>query len=175
MDIFRSVAHELVHHKQNEDGRIGKNVAKEGETGSDIENEANAEAGKIMRWFAKSNPNMFGKSFVVETNTAAMAPVGGVRGLGNVTGEVSPTVTSNYVLSNQAYTEKMQGNQTSGLWVDDGIDSYWLDSKGKGEYQKKATKGFKAVRSQLNEGINDPGKLKAIFLAGGPGSGKDFG
>ena len=26
----------------------------------------------------------------------------------------------------------------------------------------------------LNEGINDPGILKAIFLAGGPGSGKGY-
>ena len=49
MDVFRSVAHELVHHKQNEDGRLGKDIAKEGSTGSDIENEANSEAGKIMR------------------------------------------------------------------------------------------------------------------------------
>jgi len=175
MDIFRSVAHELVHHKQNEDGRIGKDIAKEGETGSDIENEANAEAGKIMRWFAKSNPDMFAKSFVVETNTAAMAPVSGIRGLGNVTGEVSPTGTSQYVIANQTYTQNAQGgNNTDGLWYDDGIDSYWLDKKGSGEYQKKAVKGFKAVRGQLNEGINDPGRLKAVFLAGGPGSGKDF-
>ena len=26
----------------------------------------------------------------------------------------------------------------------------------------------------LNEGVNDPGILKAVFLAGGPGSGKSF-
>lgn len=167
MDIFRSVAHELVHHKQNEDGRIGKNIAKEGETGSDIENEANAEAGKIMRWFAKTNPNMFGKSFVVENNTAAIG--GGVRGLGNVSGEVSPTGVSQYVLDNIDNT-----NSTEGLWVDDGVKSYWLDKKGTDEYKGKTMKGFKAVRAQLNEGINDPGKLKAVFLAGGPGSGKDF-
>ena len=170
MDIFRSVAHELVHHKQNEDGRLGKDIEKEGATGSDIENEANAEAGKIMRWFAKANPDMFGRSYVVETNTAAM---GGVRGLGNVTGEVSPTDVPQYVLDNQAYTNEIKNN-TSGLWVDDGVQSYWLDKKGSGEYRVKAVKGFKAVRTQLNEGINDPGKLKAIFLAGGPGSGKDF-
>ena len=171
MDIFRSVAHELVHHKQNEDGRLGKDIAKEGATGSDIENEANSEAGKIMRWFAKANPDMFGKSYVVETNTSAM---GGIRGLGNVTGEVSPDGVSQYVVDNQAYTETLKGNQTSGLWYDDGIDRYWLDKKGSGEYQKRAVKGFKAIKAQLNEGINDPGKLKAIFLAGGPGSGKDY-
>jgi hypothetical protein len=94
MDVFRSVAHELVHHKQKEEDRIGKDIAKEGETGSDIENEANSEAGKIMRWFAKENPDMFKQTHIVEET--------------------------------------------------------------------------------LHEGLNDYGKLKAIFLAGGPGSGKDF-
>lgn len=174
MDIFRSVAHELVHHKQNEDGRLGKDIEKEGATGSDIENEANSEAGKIMRWFAKANPDMFGKSYVVETNTAAMAPVNGIRGLGNVTGEVSPTHMSQYVVDNEAETSRMQGNHLSGLWFDDGIDSYWLDKKGSGEYKGKAIKSIRAQAKTLNEGINDPGKLKAIFLAGGPGSGKDY-
>jgi hypothetical protein len=124
-----------------------------------------------MRWFAKSNPDMFGQSYVVENNTAAL---GGIRGLGNVTGEVSPTTTSNYVTSNQQYTQTLQGNPTSGLWVDDGIDNAWLDYKGRKDYHMKTTKSFKAVKTQLTEGINDPGKLKAIFLAGGPGSGKDY-
>ena len=94
MDVFRTVAHELVHHKQNEDGRLGKDISKEGSTGSDIENEANSEAGKIMRWFAKSNPQMFKSGYVTEETIA--------------------------------------------------------------------------------EGINDPGTFKAVFLAGGPGSGKDY-
>jgi len=94
MDVFRTVAHELVHHKQNEDGRLGKDISKEGSTGSDIENEANSEAGKIMRWFAKSNPEMFKSGYVTEET--------------------------------------------------------------------------------ITEGINDPGTFKAVFLAGGPGSGKDY-
>lgn len=67
MDIFRTVAHELVHHKQNEDGRLGKDIAQEGSTGSDIENEANSEAGKIMRWFAKASPETFKSKYVVES------------------------------------------------------------------------------------------------------------
>lgn len=94
MDIYRSVAHELVHHKQNEDGRLGKDISKEGATGSDIENEANSDAGKVMRWYAKENPSTFKSGYVIE--------------------------------------------------------------------------------SYLDEGINDPAKMKAVFLAGGPGSGKDF-
>ena len=65
MDIFRTVAHELVHCKQDEDGRI-KDVAKEGETGSDIENEANAMAGQIMRWYGRANPDKFSLKHMVE-------------------------------------------------------------------------------------------------------------
>ena len=66
MDIFRSVAHELVHHKQNLDGRLGKNIAKEGATGSKIENEANSEAGKVMRYFGQDNPFYFDMTYVGE-------------------------------------------------------------------------------------------------------------
>lgn len=79
MDIFRSVAHELVHHKQNEEGRIGKDVAKEGATGSDIENEANSRAGELMRWYGKANPQCFGMSYVKESKAIVM---GGVPGSG---------------------------------------------------------------------------------------------
>jgi cytidyltransferase-like protein len=94
MDIFRSIAHELVHHKQNKDERLN-NVEEDGKTGSDIENEANALAGVIMRNFGQTYPENFKLSYVKE-------------------------------------------------------------------------------ETQITEGINDPGKLKAIFLAGGPGSGKDY-
>jgi cytidyltransferase-like protein len=163
MDIFRSVAHELVHHMQNERGDLGHDIEKEGSTGSDIENEANSEAGKIMRWFAKANPDMFKKSFVVETTTAAIS--GGIRGLGNVTGEVSPTGVSQYVVDNS-------NNSTEGLWNFTDPNS-WMGQDDRKKYHIKENKVVK-VKAQLNEGINDPGKLKAIFLAGGPGSGKDF-
>jgi len=162
MDIFRSVAHELVHHKQNEDGRLGKDIAKEGETGSDIENEANAEAGKIMRWFARANPSMFSKSYVIEDHAANHSSGGEIRGMGYVTGDSSPTVTSNYLIQNIADTEKMKSNHTNNLWQGQIRD--WMDDEEEEEYKSK----------QLAEGINDPAKLKAVFLAGGPGSGKDF-
>lgn len=73
MDVFRSVAHELVHHKQNEDGRIGKDVAREGATGSDIENEANSRAGELMRWYGKANPQCFNMSYVTEQKAIILA------------------------------------------------------------------------------------------------------
>ena len=65
MDVLRTLAHELVHHKQNEDGRI-KDVSKEGSTGSPIEDEANSMAGRIMRWFGKAFPDTFKMSYIIE-------------------------------------------------------------------------------------------------------------
>jgi hypothetical protein len=58
MDIFRTLAHELVHYRQNTQGVLH---AASGQTGSEHENEANAEAGIIMRMFAKAKPNFFSK------------------------------------------------------------------------------------------------------------------
>lgn len=55
-DILRTVAHELIHHKQHIEDRIEPNS---NETGSDIENEANALAGVIMREFAQIKPIIF--------------------------------------------------------------------------------------------------------------------
>ena len=51
-DILRSLAHELVHHRQNEMGYIEKGS---GETGNPIENEANSTAGILMRKYGKKN------------------------------------------------------------------------------------------------------------------------
>ena len=58
IDVCRSIAHELVHHKQNLEGRL-KNAAKDGEDGSDIENEANSVAGIIIRKWGKLHPELY--------------------------------------------------------------------------------------------------------------------
>jgi hypothetical protein len=55
-DIFRTLAHELVHYKQDVTGRLQPG---DGKTGSDIENEANSRAAIIMRNFAQEKPNLF--------------------------------------------------------------------------------------------------------------------
>ena len=51
-DYLRTLAHELVHRKQAEDNRLDINS---GDTGSEIENEANAMAGVLLRKFGKEN------------------------------------------------------------------------------------------------------------------------
>jgi len=55
-DSLRTLAHELVHRKQAEDGRLDYNS---GETGSEIENEANAKAGILLRKFGKQNDEIY--------------------------------------------------------------------------------------------------------------------
>ena len=55
-DLMRTLAHELVHRKQAEDGRIDMNS---GNTGSEIENEANAQAGVLLRKFGKQNEEIY--------------------------------------------------------------------------------------------------------------------
>jgi cytidyltransferase-like protein len=61
-DILRTLAHELVHHKQGEDNRIEQGS---GETGSEIENEANAQAGVLLRKFGKDNKGIY-ESIMIE-------------------------------------------------------------------------------------------------------------
>lgn len=59
VDVMRSVAHELVHHSQNENGELVGDPS-EGADGSDLENHANAKAGEIIRIFGKQNPEIYG-------------------------------------------------------------------------------------------------------------------
>jgi hypothetical protein len=55
-DILRTLAHELVHRRQAELGMLD-NMS--GETGSTIENEANAQAGILLRDFGKINNSIY--------------------------------------------------------------------------------------------------------------------
>lgn len=54
LDVFRSLAHEMVHYKQS----LEKSDL-DGTTGSEDENEANSLAGQIMRLYGKNHPEMY--------------------------------------------------------------------------------------------------------------------
>jgi hypothetical protein len=58
MDIMRTLAHELVHRRQDE---IEPMPGHAGDTGSKWENQANAQAGVLMRDWGAKNPGMFDK------------------------------------------------------------------------------------------------------------------
>ena len=59
VDVLRTLAHELTHHKQHINNDLPDGA---GATGTDQENEANANAGVVMRDFAGANPEYFGLS-----------------------------------------------------------------------------------------------------------------
>jgi len=61
MDILRSIAHELVHHKQKEDGKFeGKEVVTDiPEIGGAIEDEANAIAGRLIKKYGEENEHLY--------------------------------------------------------------------------------------------------------------------
>ena len=63
MDVCRTLAHELVHFKQDMEGRITSDD--DGATGSPIENEANAEAAVVMRKWGKMHPELFNQPAIV--------------------------------------------------------------------------------------------------------------
>mgnify|MGYP006266438019 FL=1 len=62
MDVCRTLAHELVHFKQDLNHELdGPNP---GATGSPQENEANAQAAVIMRNWGKKHPELFDKQSI---------------------------------------------------------------------------------------------------------------
>jgi predicted chitinase len=62
MDVMRTLAHELVHYKQDSDGVLRPDS---GRDGSEHENEANAKAAVIMRLWGKMNPELFDRAAIL--------------------------------------------------------------------------------------------------------------
>jgi hypothetical protein len=56
VDVMRSIAHELVHHKQFEQGRL---KVQPPDIGGEIEDEANAKAGQFIKMFAKKDSTIY--------------------------------------------------------------------------------------------------------------------
>jgi Zn-dependent peptidase ImmA (M78 family) len=56
VDILRSIAHEMVHHKQFEQGRL---KVKPPDIGGEIEDEANAKAGQFIKMFSKMDETIY--------------------------------------------------------------------------------------------------------------------
>lgn len=56
VDIMRSIAHEMVHHKQWEDGKL---KVRPPDIGGEIEDDANAIAGQLIKKFAKKDQTIY--------------------------------------------------------------------------------------------------------------------
>ena len=57
VDVMRSLAHELTHHKQFEDGRL--DGPKPPDIGGEIEDEANAKAGQFIKMYSKKDSTIY--------------------------------------------------------------------------------------------------------------------
>ena len=57
VDCLRSLGHELVHHKQYENGLFNKE--KPQDIGGDIEDEANAKSGQFIKLFSRENEEIY--------------------------------------------------------------------------------------------------------------------
>lgn len=66
MDVLRTLAHEMVHYKQDTMGVLGPDSGKDG---SEHENEANAKAAVIMRLWGKMNPELFQHAALIAEST----------------------------------------------------------------------------------------------------------
>jgi len=66
-DILRTLAHEMVHRKQDEMGLV-KDEIKDGATGSPIENQAHAVAGILMRNYGKINKQIYNESINIDVD-----------------------------------------------------------------------------------------------------------
>lgn len=56
VDVMRSIAHELVHHKQFEQGKLKTPPP---DIGGEIEDEANAKAGQFIKMFSKIDETIY--------------------------------------------------------------------------------------------------------------------
>jgi hypothetical protein len=223
MDVYRSVAHELVHHKQDLEGRI-TDTEKEGATGSKIENEANFKAGIIMRNFGRKNPSNFGlntlaEGFVGKKHYGQTYRISGHKLFGQYKkegrewhAEIRNTKTGDLLKyagiwnrrrdaeeEIQSILKREDHNLYESMSRDDeetlikSLKTSDADSL-LGIYKKLYRRGYmgtskteliekisKKVKSykhyyELSQKVNRENlkESKAIFLIGGPGSGKDF-
>ena len=66
-DILRTLAHEMVHRKQDELGLV-RNVESDGKDGSPIENQAHAVAGILMREYGRINKQIYNEDVNVDVD-----------------------------------------------------------------------------------------------------------
>jgi hypothetical protein len=112
IDVLRTLAHELVHYKQDSEGRIHDDS---GETGSDEENEANAVAGIIMRDFDQANPELLAalkESRVTAGRINEFAP----NGFGGF--EDDDRVPMHFIVQKELYNRRARWKKT---WTISGV------------------------------------------------------
>ena len=117
VDVLRSIAHELVHHKQNEDGEL---KGKHSNVGGPIEDEANAVAGEMIKAYGLEHPEIYPEG--VETEMGEQEEGGDTGGDG---GGDSSSTNANVTTWETGLTRGPANTLTISVW-DSGV------SRGKG-------------------------------------------
>ena len=140
-DIMRSVAHELVHHQQNERGDLEGKVSN---VGGPIEDEANAVAGKLLKKYGIYHPKIYGGEEPVDMEFAEQEEGGGDAGGGDAGGDSSAT-NSNVSTWETGLTRGPANQITVNIWASN-------VSRGKGNPIDQTSKW----ETGLNRGKSNP-------------------
>lgn len=124
-DIMRSVAHELVHHKQNQDGRLYSKVQN---VGGPIEDEANAKAGELLKKYGLKHPEIYGETqFPADEEMTEQDEIGG-----ETTSTTDTSDTGGDSSSANANVTKWETGLTRGP-ANQIIVSVWASNLGRGK------------------------------------------
>lgn len=117
VDVLRSIAHEMVHHKQNEDGEL---KGKHSNVGGPIEDEANAVAGEMIKAYGLDHPEIYPEGVETEMGEQEDGGDGGSDGGGD-----SSATNANVSTWESGVTRGPANTLTISVW-DSGV------SRGKG-------------------------------------------
>ena len=128
-DICRTIAHELVHRKQDELGLI-KDEIKAGKTGSPIENQANSIAGILLRNYGKINKKIYSEGLILENDSDAATsdqPNGAFipKGHKRVVGANDGVNKSDYWFHNGGYIQ-LEYPEADGILGDDDANQIYI-------------------------------------------------
>lgn len=114
IDIMRSVAHELVHHQQNENGKLKGKISN---VGGPIEDEANAVAGELIKKYGTQHPEIYDEEEVNMEFTEEDEGGGDIGGATTDTSGDSSTTNANVTTWETGLTRGPANQITITVWA----------------------------------------------------------
>jgi hypothetical protein len=115
-DIMRSVAHELVHHQQNERGDLKGKISN---VGGRIEDEANAVAGQLLKKYGIQYPEIYGGEESVDMEFTEQEEGGDTGGSTTDSGGDSSSTNANVSTWETGLTRGPANQITITIWSSD--------------------------------------------------------
>ena len=114
-DVMRSVAHELVHHHQNEEGELEGKIQN---VGGPIEDEANALAGEFLKKYGLQHPEIYGEEEFPADEEMTEQDEGGDTGGGTDGGGDSSSTNAGVTTWETGLTRGPANQITITVWSD---------------------------------------------------------